>query len=315
MRKILTITLNPAVDLDSSVAEVTPGPKLRCATPVIDPGGGGINISRAVAELGGDSTALVAAGGGMGDVLIGLLRREAVSTRIIEAPGETRQSLSVTETGSGAQYRFVFPGPAWNTADVARAVAEISDAVPQGGLVILSGSQPQGFADDLAARLLQVAAVKGAGVGLDSSGPALRALRAGRIKGLEILRLDQAEAAELAGATLPDAAASAKFAADLVARGLARIVVLARGAEGSVLATAAGQWFCNAAKVPVASKTGAGDSFVAGFALALASGSAPDLALQHGVAAASAAVMTKATTLCRRDDAEALRAECRVSKL
>lgn len=315
MRDILTITLNPAVDLDSSVAKVAPGPKLRCAAPVIDPGGGGINISRAVAELGGTSTALVAAGGGMGDVLIGLLRREAVSARIVAAPGETRQSLAVTETGTGAQYRFVFPGPSWEPEDVARAEREIADVMPQGGLVILSGSQPRGFADDFAARLISIAAEKGAGVGLDSSGPALRALQAGRIKGLEILRLDMAEAAELAGADLPDAAASAGFAADLVARGLARIVVLARGAEGSVLATAAGLWFCNAAKVPVASKTGAGDSFVAGFVLALARGGAAQVALQHGVAAASAAVMTEATTLCRRKDAEALMAQCRVTGL
>jgi len=315
MREILTITLNPAVDLDSSVAEVTPGPKLRCATPAIDPGGGGINISRAVAELGGGSTALVAAGGGIGDVLIALLRREAVSARIIEAPGETRQSLSVIENSTGAQFRFVFPGPAWDAGDVARAEREIADVVPRKGLVVLSGSQPRGFADDFTARLVAIAAQCDAGVALDSSGPALRALQAGRIKGLELLRLDKGEAADLAGADLPDAAASAAFAAELVARDMARIVVLARGAEGSVLVTGAGRWFCNAAKVPVRSKTGAGDSFVAGFLLALAGGTPPERALQHGVAAASAAVMTEATTLCRRKDAEALMAECQVSPL
>ncbi len=315
MREILTITLNPAVDLDSSVAEVAPGPKLRCATPVIDPGGGGINISRAVAELGGTSTALVATGGEMGNVLGALLERENVAARIIAAPGETRQSLSVTEKSTGAQYRFVFPGPSWDGADVARAEAEIAAVVPRGGLVILSGSQPQGFADDFAARLVTIAAENGAGVGLDSSGSALRAVGDGRITGLDLLRLDQAEAAELAGRPLSDAAASALFASDLVVRGVAAMVVLARGAEGSVLSTRAGQWFCTAAKVPVRSKTGAGDSFVAGFALALAHGTRPDLALQRGVAAACAAVMTEATTLCRREDAEALMAQCQVSAL
>jgi 6-phosphofructokinase 2 len=315
MREILTITLNPAVDLDSSVAAVTPGPKLRCATPMIDPGGGGINISRAIAALGGTSTALVAAGGAMGNVLTGLLTREAVAARFIAAPGETRQSLSVTESSTGAQYRFVFPGPVWDAADVARAQAEIAAAVPQGGLVILSGSQPQGFVDNFAARLVSIAAEKGAGVALDSSGAALRALEAGQINALELLRLDQGEAADLAGRVLNDADASARFAADLVARGVARIVVLARGAEGSVLATEQGQWFCNAADVPVRSKTGAGDSFVAGFVLALARGAAPDMALQRGVAAASAAVMTEATRLCRGEDAEALMAECKVSAL
>jgi 6-phosphofructokinase 2 len=315
MREILTITLNPAVDLDSSVAAVMAGPKLRCATPVIDPGGGGINISRAVAALGGTSKALVAAGGAMGDVLTGLLTREAVAARIIQAPGETRQSLSVTESNTGAQYRFVFPGPVWGAVDVARALAEIATVIPEGGLAILSGSQPQGFADDFAAQLVRLAAEKGAGVALDSSGDALRALRAGRITGLELLRLDQAEAAELAGRALNEASASAGFAFELVAKGVARIVVLAHGAEGSVLVTDQGQWFCNAADVPVRSKTGAGDSFVAGFVLALARGMAPDMALQRGVAAASAAVMTEATRLCRREDAEALMAECKLSAL
>ena len=66
MREILTITLNPAVDLDSSAAEVEPGPKLRCDAPRTDPGGGGINISRALAELGGTSVALVASHLGQG---------------------------------------------------------------------------------------------------------------------------------------------------------------------------------------------------------------------------------------------------------
>lgn len=315
MREIVTITLNPAVDLESNVPRIVPGDKLRCAAPRMDPGGGGINISRALGELGTASTAIVAAGGAMGDVLQGAMARAGVVAQVIAAPGETRQSLSMIETESGAQYRFIFPGPVWSEAEVDRARQQIETALPKAGLVVLSGSQPEGFRDDFTAWLVAAATPLATGVVLDSSGAALRAIGRGEITGLEVLRLDQVEAAELAGRNLPDRAASAGFAADLLARGVARIVVLARGAEGSVLATEDGLWFCQAARVPVRSKTGAGDSFVAGFVRSLAEGEAPHVALQWGVAAASAAVMTEATELCRRHDVMSLIAECPVTPL
>ena len=145
-----------------------------------------------------------------------------------------------------------------------------------------------------------------------SSGAALRALQAGRIAGLEVLRLDHEEAEELAARPLPTAKDSADFAQNLVRAGVARIVVLARGAEGSILATGQDRWLSRAAKVPVRSKTGAGDSFVAGFTLSLANGEALPDCLQRGMAAASAAVMTEATRLCERAAAERLISECPV---
>ena len=315
MTPILTITLNPAVDLDTATAEVRPGPKLRCETPRLDPGGGGINVSRALRELGGDSIAVVAAGGGMGVVLGQLLDREGLPVRLIAAPGETRQSLSVMETGSGRQFRFIFPGPEWSEARIEAAGSEIAEVIPRGGLVVLSGSHPPGFPDDYPARLVALGDHFGARVVLDTSGAALRALKAGRITGLEVLRLDHEEAEDLAGHALPDAAASAGFADGLRRAGVARMVVLARGAEGSVLVSGEGRWLCHAARVPVRSKTGAGDSFVAGFTLGLARGEAPERCLQRGVAAASAAVMTEATRLCTRADADRLLAECPLTSL
>lgn len=315
MTPILTITLNPAVDLDTSTAEVRPGPKLRCSTPRIDPGGGGINVSRALAELGGDSVAVVAAGGAMGKVLEGLLDRSGLRARILEAPGETRQSVSVMEGGTGRQFRFIFPGPEWTGPDIARAEAGISEVVPEGGLVVLSGSHPPGFPDDFPSRLLPLCGAQRAGLVLDTSGAALRALKAGRIKGLAVLRLDQEEAEDLAGRSLPTAQDSAALAQALRDAGIAGTVVLARGAEGSVLAGATGRWLSRAADVPVVSRTGAGDSFVAGFTLGLSRGEAPERCLQRGMAAASAAVMTEATRLCRRADAERLLEDCVLTRL
>ena len=315
MTPILTITLNPAVDLDTSTPAVRPGPKLRCSPPRLDPGGGGINGSRAMSELGGESLALVAAGGGMGVVLAKLLAGTGLPVRIIEAPGETRQSVAVMDENSGKQFRFIFPGPDWAASDIAKAESEIAEVIPKGGLVVLSGSHPPGFPDDFPARLVSLCDQLGARLVLDTSGAALRALEARRISGLAVLRLDHEEAEELAAHPLPTAKDSADFAQSLVRDGVAQVVVLARGAEGSVLAEAGGRWMSHAAKVPVRSKTGAGDSFVAGFTLGLARGDTLPECLQRGMAAASAAVMTEATRLCERADAERLIADCPVEAI
>lgn len=315
MTSVLTITLNPAVDLDTSTAEIRPGPKLRCSTPRLDPGGGGLNVSRAMAELGGESLALVAAGGAMGVVLAKLLAGTGLPVRIIEAPGETRQSVAVIEDGTGKQFRFIFPGPHWSEGDIAKAESEIAEVIPEGGLVVLSGSHPPGFPDDFPARLVAMCSKFDARLILDTSGAALRALQAGRIAGLDVLRLDHEEAEELAARPLPTAKDSADFAQSLVRHGVARVVVLARGADGSILATDRDRWLSHAADVPVRSKTGAGDSFVAGFTLALSQGAALPDCLQRGMAAASAAVMTEATRLCERSDAERLIADCPVERI
>lgn len=119
-KPILTLTLNPALDMATEVAEIIPGQKLRCSDPLLDPGGGGLNVSRAIRALGGDSLALVAIGGLTGDRLAGLIRSAGVTFLSILGPGETRQSLTVTEETTGKQYRFMLPGPVWGEAERAR---------------------------------------------------------------------------------------------------------------------------------------------------------------------------------------------------
>ena len=77
--RILTVTLNPALDVATSAEAVVPELKLRCEAPQVDPGGGGINVSRAIARMGGRSTALVALGGGTGARLCDLMRAEGLA--------------------------------------------------------------------------------------------------------------------------------------------------------------------------------------------------------------------------------------------
>jgi 6-phosphofructokinase 2 len=305
---IVTVTLNPALDVAGRCDAVCPGPKLRVQDVTTEPGGGGINVARAVQALGGQAQALAVLGGATGAQLAALLEAEGVALTVIPGAGETRQSLSVTDAG-GAQWRLVLPGPP--APDATALQTTIAAAAPMGALVVLSGSPPPGLADDFAQALS--AALPGRRLVLDTSGPALKAAMTGR--GLHTLRMDRAEAEGAAGHGLPGPQDTGEFCGGLVARGAAQVVIAARGAEGNVLASREGIWFCAPPVVPVVSAVGAGDSFTAGYTLALDRGAALPDALRAGTAAAAAAVMTPGTQLCRRADAERLAPLCCLTRL
>lgn len=297
---ILTLTLNPALDMATEVPEILPGQKLRCTDPHLDPGGGGLNVSRAIRALGGDSLALVALGGLTGDRLAGLIRAEGVTFLSILGPGETRQSLTVTEASSGKQYRFMLPGPVWGAAERARVFTLLSATARPGGISVISGSQPPGVPADFPSQL--AASMPGSRVVLDTSGAALTEAVRNPFPDLDVLRMDGEEGEDLADRPLSSLSDTADFAASLVAQGVAKRVIIARGAEGNVLAEAGLRLFSPAPKVRVRSTVGAGDSFVAAFVLALARGQDSAAALSMASAAAAAAVMTDATQLCRAED-------------
>ncbi len=306
MRDILTVTLNPALDLSTGAPSVYPGVKLRCDPVHIDPGGGGINVSRAVALLGGTSRCFVALGGGTGDRLAELLTKAGIDFIAHPGPGETRSSLAVIDHRTGDQYRFMLPGPDWTATDSMSATLAIHDAVKPGGLVVISGSLPPGVPPSLIPELCRQITESGADAIADTSGPALHQLAAAHGPAPFVLRMNNVEADDIAGHHLKDLQESADFASALVARGAAKIVIIARGPEGSILASATERLHSRAANVPVRSKVGAGDSFVGGFTFGLARGDDLSVALQRGVSAASAAVMTEGTLLCRREDADRL---------
>ena len=299
--RILTVTLNPALDLATETAEVVPELKLRCAPPLVDPGGGGINVSRAIARMDGLSTAVVALGGPAGARVEALMAGARLPIVRVDAPGDTRESLSVTDRSTGQQYRFVLPGPVWDDDDVAAACRAIVAEVPQDGIVVMSGSNPPGVPDDLAVTLARQLQDRGASLVVDTSGALLACVVRAAV-GVSVLRMNDAEAEGLAGRPLPERADTSAFAAGLVHAGVARAVIVARGRDGNIIATADGCWHAVAHDVPIVSKVGAGDSFVAGFTLGRARGWDAGTSLGLGAAAASAAVMTPATELCRPED-------------
>ena len=313
---IVTLTLNPALDLAVESDKVDPGPKLRVSAPVVEPGGGGVNVARAIDRLGGQALAIAALGGLSGDKLAQLMRGTDHPLEVFAVQGETRQSLTVTDRSDGRQFRFVMPGPSWIEEQTPLMLGMIGDKLVEGAYLVLSGSQPPGLSAAFPSDIARLAASRGARLVVDTSGPALaRLIDAPPRERPFVLRLDEGEAALLAGGELASAAQAAELAQALVARGVAAVVVVARGAEGSVLAGEGQRLSCSPPPVTVNSKVGAGDSFTGGFVLALARGEGLEAALRLGTAAAAAAVMTGSTELCRREDVARIEPQCRVEAL
>lgn len=300
---ILTITLNPALDTTTTVPRLESQRKLRCSLPVLHPGGGGANVSRAIRELGGTSRAFVALGGHTGRQYSDLLHGAGVECIEYPLVGETRTSLTVMEEETGLHYRFVLPGPPQEPRHGEEILAELGNILGGGiGFVVASGSLLPGIADDFYARLGDLVRWHNARLILDTHGIALERALAGRPF---LIRLNQIEAQELAAET-SGGASPAAAAARLVASGAAEVVVFAMGERGSLVTTQDSQFTIAPPEVTVHSMVGAGDSYVAALTLALARGWSLESANRYGVAAAASAVSREATQLCERTSTERL---------
>ncbi|HEV2516173.1 MAG TPA: 1-phosphofructokinase family hexose kinase [Devosia sp.] len=298
---ILTVTLNPALDLTTTVPRLEPQHKLRCGPAILHPGGGGANVSRAIRELGGSSRAFVALGGHTGHEYSDLLRSAGVDCINYALTGETRTSMTVMEEETGLHYRFVLPGPVQDPRQGEEILAELGRIIAGGvGYVVASGSLLPGIAEDFYARLGDVVRWNNAKLILDTHGAALQHGLAGRPF---LIRLNQLEAEELATES-PTRGDPAAVAAQLVAAGVADVAVFAMGERGSLVTTRDGQFSIAPPEVQVHSMVGAGDSYVAALTLALARGWSLESANRFGVAAAASAVTREATQLCERTSTE-----------
>lgn len=294
---ILTVTVNPALDVTTTTARLYPRQKLRCDAPRYDPGGGGVNVSRAIKELGGDSRAFVALGGNTGEHHRQLLERAGFNCDLWELSGATRFSLTVMEQATGLHYRFVLPGPAQEQGESQRMLARLSDIIASGfNFVVASGSLPPGIDNDFYGRLAASVRAAGSALVLDTHGEALRAALPYRPY---LIRLNHFEAQEIVGGD-PNIAAHV-LARELIARKVAEAVIVTLGDQGAIVTTNQQQFQIRPPKVVVRSAVGAGDSFVAALTLGLSKGWSLEKASRYGVAAAAAAVTTEATELCKAD--------------
>lgn len=308
MTRVLTLTMNPAIDVATSVDAVVDERKLRCQPPRQDPGGGGVNVARVIHRLGGDTDALLLCGGPTGETLVELLRAEGIDCRPVAIRGATRMNVSVYEESTHHRYRFVMPGPELEEGEWRRALAELETLAEGAGYVVASGSLPPGVPEDFYARVAEVAKRRGARLVLDTSGVPLRAALG---SGVFLVKPNRAEAEALAGRPLADAAALEAFAGELVGRGAAETVVISLSQDGALAVARDARVRVPAPAVKPISTVGAGDSFVAGVTLGLARDLSLLDACRLGAAAAAATLISSGTELARREDAERFLAELR----
>lgn len=303
MPGILTLTMNPALDVSTSTARVEAAHKLRCGAAVLHPGGGGINVARVLSRLGADVLALYPAGGRTGRRLGELLADEGVAHVPVPIAGETRESFSVYEEASGREYRFVLPGPQLAAAEWQACLDRIAATPVDSGLVVASGSLPPGAPADFYGRLARVLAARGIRLVLDSSGPALAA---GLQAGVYLVKPSLRELHEVTGLALDDHAQRLQACGRIIERGEAQVVALSLGAQGALVVDADEAWQAAALPVPVAGTIGAGDSFVAGMVWGLAGGQPLADAFRCAMAASAAALSSRGTALAQSQEVRRL---------
>ena len=300
---ILTLTFNPALDVSAAVDHVSPNRKLRCDQPRYEPGGGGINVTAALKELRCDSRAMYLCGGPPGQTLGKVLDHRGIDHIPIDIEGWTRSNFAVRDTSAGDQYRFVMPGPEVTDAEMDHFFEELRNLVPVPEYIVASGSLPPGIPAEIMKTLAATVRDMGARLIADTSG---NPLRMAAEQGVFLLKPNMNELRDLTGADVSTEDAQEKALNELIDRGACEVAVLSLGAAGVLLTTSDTQKRLRAPSVPIASRVGAGDSMVAGILAGFRRGYDIRNAVLLGVAAGSAAVMTKGTALCRCQDAERL---------
>jgi 6-phosphofructokinase 2 len=310
--KVLTITINPALDKSTRVDRIIPEKKLRCEDPVYEPGGGGINVSRAIRKLGGNSCAWFISGGPTGEKIGELLKKEDISFREFKCREWTRENLMVVEQSTREQFRFGMPGPhlapeEWQQVLIA---LETMEAKPE--YVIASGSNAPGVPNDFYTQIANLAEKKNFKLILDTSGEAMQQAAG---KGIFLLKPNLNELAELAGKDILSGMEQEVLARKVLEQGKCKVLVVSLGARGAMLASEEGIEYIMPPTVKQESAVGAGDSMVAGMVLKLLEGWPLGEMARYGVAAGTAATMTPGSELCRLEDTEEIYTWLRTQRL
>ncbi|MBS1914719.1 MAG: 1-phosphofructokinase family hexose kinase [Bacteroidetes bacterium] len=300
MSKIITVTLNPAIDKSTFVDVLVPEKKMKCAKPFFEPGGGGVNVARAIRKLGGDATAVYLAGGYTGKFYRHLLDEEKIQSIVVEIAQHTRENLIVQDRSSNLQYRFGMPGPVISEPEWKMLLAEL-EKIENISYLVASGSVPEGIPTDIFARIAKIAKKKNARFIADTSG---EALKHAADEGVYLLKPNLRELSSLAGKEELNMELVNKVANEILSTKKCEVLIVSTGESGALLFT---RDFSRQITPPVVkrkSTVGAGDSMVGGIVYSLSQGNDLFEAVQFGVACGTAATMNWGTQLCKKEDAE-----------
>jgi 6-phosphofructokinase 2 len=302
MDSIVTLTMNPALDITTDAEGVRPTDKIRCTGVRYDPGGGGVNVALVAHNLGASVTAVFPAGGATGDVYGDLLTARGVPFHRVNIAGSTRESFTINEISTGLQYRFVLPGPSLTFAELRQCLVELRNLAVSAKFVVASGSLPPCAPRNFYQQVALVCRDLGTRLILDTSGGGLKHITSG----VFLLKASLRELRECVGRELITGTEQLAAAHEIVDCGLAEAVVVSLGSDGAVLATSTESKRFSAIPVRGVSGVGAGDAMVSAITVGLSRGWPLSESVRFGIAAGAAMMLTPGTEPCTRADTERL---------
>ena len=296
---ITTITMNPALDKSTSLEKLIPEKKLRCSELFQEAGGGGINVSKAIKKLGGETLAMFPSGGTNGKLLEKILTQDKMAFHAIAVTGETRESFTAVERSTNSQYRFVMPGCSLNEIEMEACFIAIKSLNPIPSIIVASGSLPPGVPDDFYARLAIIAKQRNMKLIVDTSG---QPLQLAAQEGVYLLKPNLSELCSLVGKENLELREVDEAALQVIHKGHCEVVVVSMGPSGALLVTKDIHESIPAPTVKKLSTVGAGDSMVGGMAWMLLQGKPLQDVIRFGVACGTAATMNAGTKLFNKED-------------
>jgi len=293
--------MNPAIDKSAQVNQIEPDKKLRCQEPVFTPGGGGINVARAIHNLGGEAKAIYPAGGPTGDMLEQLLEKENIHQYRVKTKNWTRENVSIIEETTNNQYRFEMPGAPLNEHETAQSLETFLKESQAADFLVASGSLPEGVPDDFYAKLAKKTQGTHPKLIIDTSGESLKKLKG---SGVFLLKPNLREFREFTGLKLLSEEDQKQAGRKLVNNGTCEVLVLSLGPDGVLLVTHDFQVRFRSPKVVVKSRIGAGDSTVAGIVLGLTQDMDLKEAVMFGISCGASTVMSPGNELCQKSEVE-----------
>lgn len=307
---IYTVTLNPALDRTIVVTQLVKEDTARIISEALYAGGKGIDVSRVIKELGGQSIAMGLVGGYDGLNLEGLLINAGVMTDFTRISGETRTNIILKEKSSGCQFMISAAGPEVTATEIGQFYQHVVKIRPMGHLV-LSGSLPRGVTPNLYGQLILAGRKKGSFVVLDTDGSALRESVNYQPT---CIKPNQFELSRLVGRDLANEEEIIIACEEIHGLGIPHVLV-SRGRDGLILSTKKEKIKAVAPQVEVDSTVGAGDSAVAGFVLAHSQAKDLTECLRLACASGTATAQTPGTELCHRAEVEKILPLVRISSL
>ena len=301
MIRIFTLTMNPAIDKSAQVNQIEPDKKLRCQELSFTPGGGGINVARAIHNIGGEAKAIYPAGGPTGDMLEQLLEKENIHQYRVKTKNWTRENVSIIEETTNNQYRFEMPGAPLNEHETAQSLETFLKESQAADFLVASGSLPEGVPDDFYAKLAKKTQGTHPKLIIDTSGQSLKKLKG---SGVFLLKPNLREFREFTGLKILSEEDQKQAGRELVNNGTCEVLVLSLGPDGVLLVTHDFQIRFRSPKVAVKSRIGAGDSTVAGIVLGLTQDMDLKEAVMFGISCGASTVMSPGNELCQKSEVE-----------